>query len=204
MESERTTELSAEQITANWEKYVSLLQKVSDRSEGIDALISALGERLCLTPASTRVAYHNCFPGGLVEHSLRVLKNANLLRKTFNWDVSINSLIIGCLFHDLGKVGDVDNDYYLPNDSQWHIEKLGENYKINTELDYMTVPDRGVFLCQHFGIQLTRDEMLAIKLNDGFFLQENKAYCLKDPLLAHIVMTADYISTMQENGNFPQ
>jgi len=31
---------------------------------------------------------------------------------------------------------------------------------------------------------------------------ENKPYCLKEPLLAHVVMTADYLSTMQEKGAF--
>jgi hypothetical protein len=40
-------------------------------------------------------------------------------------------------------------------------------------------------------------------LNDGFFPAENKAYILKDPLLAHVVMTADYIATRQEKEEFP-
>lgn len=64
----------------------------------------------------------------------------------------------------------------------------------------MTVPHRGVFLCQHYGLRLTQEETLAILLNDGFVVDENKPYCLKEPLLSHIVMTADYISTRQEKG----
>lgn len=195
--------LTAEEISQNWIKFTGLLEKLGDRAEPALDLANTFGERLCCAPASARTSFHNCFPGGLVEHSLTVLKNGFKLCKAFDWDVSKESLIIGCLFHDLGKVGDVNNDYYIPNDSQWHIDKLGELYKINEEIDYMTVPDRGIFLCQHFGLKLTRDETLAIKLNDGFILNENKNYCLKEPLLAHVVMTADYIATMQEKGAFP-
>jgi hypothetical protein len=112
-----------------------------------------------------------------------------------------DSLIIACLFHDLGKVGDQTNDYYVPAEA-WRAEKLGETYTYNRDMTYMSVPHRGVFLCNHFGLRLTQEETLAILLNDGFVVDENKQYCLKEPLLAHIVMTADYISTRQEKGDF--
>jgi hypothetical protein len=196
--------LTPEEIEANWKKMLKLLGKLGDRSEPALAMVDALGERLALCPASAKRDFHNAFPGGLVEHSLRVLGNAMKLTSAFDWTIPRDSLIIGTLFHDLGKVGDVDNDYYLPQTDSWRIEKLGEEYTHNQKMQYMTVPDRSIFLCQHFGLKLNQDELLAIKLNDGFVVQENKAFCLKEPLLAHVVMTADYIATMQEKGLFPQ
>jgi len=190
--------LTPEEIAANFDKFRSLCEKLGDRSESALNLVDSLGERLALCPASSRVDFHNCMVGGLVEHSLRVLSNAMKLCKTFGWSVSKESLIVGCLFHDLGKVGDHENDYYIPQDSDWHREKLGEMYKHNKEMLYMTVPDRGVWLCQHFGLKLTQDEWLAIKLNDGQYIQENAPYKMKEPLLADIVHQADIIATKEE------
>lgn len=195
--------LSAEDIEANFNKFRQFCSMLGDRSEAAVSLVDNLGERLALCPASGRSDYHNAFPGGLVEHSLRVLLNAKRLATAFSWDLPKSSLIIGSLFHDLGKVGSPTGDYYVPQNDSWRVKNLGEVYLHNTKIEYMSVPDRGLFLCQHFGLKLTHDETLAIKLNDGFILDENKKYCLKTPLLAYAVMTADYIATCQEKDIFP-
>ena len=192
--------LTPEQIESNWKKALSLLspQKLGDRSGPALHMVDSLGERLALCPASAKREYHNAFPGGLIDHSLRVLKNAFRLAGAFEWKLPNDSLIIACLFHDLGKVGDHERDYYIPQTDSWRVEKLGEEYTYNKELQYMTVPDRGIFLCQHFGLKLKQDEMLAIRLNDGQYSDENASYKLKEPVLADIVHIADLISTKQE------
>lgn len=195
--------LTAEEIEANYNKVQSLCSNLGERSKHALNLVESLGERLALCPASGRKDYHNAFPGGLLDHSLRVLGNAIQLKKTFGWKIPKESLIISCLFHDLGKVGDHNNDYYV-NAEDWQ-QKRGELYTYNKNMQYMSVPHRSVFLCQHYGLVLTQDEFLAILLNDGFVIDENKPYCLKEPLLAHVVMTADYLSTRQEkNVDFEQ
>lgn len=195
-----TTDLTAEEIQRNFDKFQVLLQKVGDRADAAQRIVEGLGERLAIAPASTKLSFHNAFPGGLVEHSLRVFKNAFKLTKAFGWEIPQDSLIIATLFHDLGKVGDEKNDYYLPQESEWHREKRGEVFMINQELVYMTVPDRSVWLCQHYGLSLTKDEFLAIKLNDGQFADENKPYRRGEPALATIVHTADFIAMKQEKG----
>lgn len=190
--------LTPEQIAENFDKYRSFMEMLGDRSEPALALVDFLGERLALCPASSRKEYHSSFPGGLVDHSLRVLSNALKLIKAFSWDITKDSLIIGCLLHDVGKVGDEDHDYYLPQTDSWRADKLGETYKYNRELQYMTVPDRGVWLCQHFGLKLSKEEFLAIKLNDGHFDETNAHYKMKEPTLAIIVHHADLIATRAE------
>ena len=196
--------LTPEQIQSNFELFRNLCSKTGDRSETIVAMVDVMGEELALCPASGRVDYHNAFPGGLVEHSIRVLNNANKLVKTYGWSIKKESLIIGSLFHDLGKVGmKVDGKlqpYSVSQESEWHRNQLCEMYKHNENLTYMSVPQRGVYLLQSYNIPVERDEYLAILLNDGWVLQENKAYCLKEPILATVVMTADYISTYQEKN----
>ena len=190
--------LTPEEITSNFEKYRSFLEKLGDRSIPALAMVDHLGERLALCPASSKKEYHQAFPGGLVDHSLRVLSNALKLVKAFGWEIPKESLIIGCLFHDLGKCGDESADYYVPQTDSWRVQKLGENYTYNRDLQYMTVPDRGVWLCQHFGLKLTKEEFLAIKLNDGQYAPENAPYKMKEPLLTDVVHLADFISTKQE------
>ena len=190
--------LSPEDIASNFDKYRSFMEKLGDRSEAALALVDHLGERLALCPASSRKEYHAAYPGGLVDHSLRVLTNALKLCKTFGWDIPRESLIVGALLHDLGKVGDAENDYYLPQTDSWRQEKLGEMYTHNRVMQYMTVPDRGVWLCQHFGLKLTQDEFLAIKLNDGQYAEENSPYKMKEPTLAVAVHMADLIATRDE------
>lgn len=199
---EQLPPLTAEEIELNFNRFRSLCEKLGERAQFALALVDHFGERLALCPASGKKDYHRSTPGGLIDHSLRVLMNARTLAKAFGWQVSKESLIIACLFHDLGKVGDINNDYYVAAE-EWRQQKLGETYTYNKDIPYMSVPHRGVYLCQHFGLQLTMEEILAISLNDGWVVEENKPYCLKEPLLAHIVMTADYISTMQEKGSFP-
>ena len=195
--------LSPEAIASNFDKYRQLMETLGDRAPAALAMVDALGEQLALCPASSRKEYHNAFPGGLVEHSLRVLTNTMRLVKAYGWDVPKDSLIISCLLHDIGKVGLANDDgtvsdYYVPQDSDWHREKLGEMYKHNKDMQFMSTPQRSVHLCQQFGLRLKTDEYLAILLNDGFVLDENKPYCLKTSPLVYAVMTADYISTMQE------
>lgn len=197
-------ELTPEQIEKNWNQYCGFFEQLGERTEAAKKLLEAVGESLASAPASSRNYYHNSFIGGLVEHSLRVLKNALKLKKTFAYDVSNESLIIACLFHDLGKACFIDgsgnrHDYYLPNESEWHKDKCGEMFVTNEKIPYMLVPHRSLFLCQKFGLTLTYDEFMAILLNDGQFVDENKAYrgC-KEPLLATIVHTADYLATREE------
>jgi hypothetical protein len=195
--------LSPEDITSNFDKYRSFFEKIGDRSEEALALVDHLGERLAICPASSRKEFHAAWPGGLVDHSLRVLGNALKLCKTFGWDIPRESLIIGALLHDIGKCGLIEDngivvDYYTAQDSDWHRDKLGEMYKINKEMSYMSTRDRSIHTCQYFGLHLTKDEYLAILLNDGFVLEENRPYCMKINPLVFVIMTADYIASMQE------
>ena len=194
--------LTPEQLIENFEKFKEYLNKIEDpiRKERSLKLVSSIEERLLIAPASGRLEYHNCFPGGLIDHSLRVLMFAVKLKKMLNLDVSIDSLIIVCLFHDLGKVGNLDDDYYLPQDSDWHKEKLGEYYKINKNMFYMTVPHRSLWLCQKFGIELTQNEMIAIMIHDGHYVDDNSSYKMKETPLAIIVHQADALATLKERG----
>jgi hypothetical protein len=197
-------QLDMQQVEDNWNQLIKLCGVIEDdRRESIEKMLEELGERLMLAPASGRASYHNAFPGGLVDHSLRVLKNAMTLSKTFDVfeDIPKSSLIIASLFHDLGKVGEPGEDggdYYVEQTSDWHREKLGEYYKINDDIDYMATSLRSIFILQSYGVYLNQDEYLAIYLHDGPTIDKNKPYFMKEPNLSTLLQVADLLATKEE------
>ena len=203
------TSITPEQIQQNWERFESLALKVKDdRHEPIRRLLAEMQDRIALAPASGKTSYHNAFPGGLVDHTLRVYLNAVALCDTFGWEVPKASLIIAALFHDLGKVGyegsDEGQNYYVESTDDWRKNKLGEMYAFNNDIQFMCVPDRSLYLLQHYGVRLERDELLAIKLHDGPYVEANRTYGMKEPMLADILHMADFIACKQEKGSLPE
>lgn len=196
--------LKTEEIEQNFSKYRSLLAKVGPRSQVALEIVDHLGARLAVCPASPKKDYHCSYSGGLVEHSLHVLQNLLTLSNSFNWKFNKHSMIISALFHDLGKVGYPDDgtfkdpDYYTFQTDEWRRNKLGETFKYNNEIQFMTVPDRSIFICQHFSLKLTVEEFLAIRTHDGLYASENEVYKMKEPLLATALHIADIISLKNE------
>ena len=76
----------------------------------------------------------------------------------------------------MGKVGDLAEDYYTPNDSEWHRKNQGKLYVFNPELDYMSVPDRSLYLLANAGIDYSYNEAMAIRLHDGLYDDANAQY----------------------------
>jgi hypothetical protein len=102
----------------------------------------------------------------LADIDMKPVDGITLLKqmKVYEYPIKKESLILACLFHDFGKVGDENEPYYVDQTSDWHRDKLGEMYKHNDKLQYMTVGQRGVYMMQRFNIRLECDEYLAILL----------------------------------------
>jgi len=178
--------LTAEQIQKNWDDLMLIISNEisSPRREKLLEFYEQYSERLMLMPAAHKKEYHNAFPGGYVEHVLRVIRCAE---KQYNlWEeegadmstFTMEELIFSALNHDLGKMGDEVEDSYIPQTDQWRKDKLGEDYMFNTKVPFASVPDRGLFLLQSHGIQYTFNEMIAIQTHDGLYDEANKKYLL--------------------------
>jgi len=176
--------LTPEQIQDNWNELIRIIETniSSPRKEKLLEFYEQYAERLMLMPASHKKEYHNAFPGGYVEHVLRVIRCAN---KQYNlWEdegadmstFTTEELIFSALNHDLGKIGDEENESYIPQTDNWRREKLGEDYMFNEKIPFASVPDRGLFLLQSYGIQYTFNEMIAIQTHDGLYDEGNKKY----------------------------
>ena len=177
---------TAEQIQQNWETFISYIDKhISEpRASKLKEFYNTYAERIMLMPASHKKEYHNAFPGGYIEHVNRVIEGAlklHSLWEDFGVDSStytVEEVVFSAMNHDLGKMGDTENEAYLPQTDQWRKEKLGEDYKFNDKLEFMSVPDRGLHLLTQHGIPFTKNEMLAIKLHDGLYDEANKPYLM--------------------------
>ena len=134
-------ELSAVQIQSNWKVFLSNIEKyISDKKDRKQKLLNfykKYEERIILMPAAHKKEYHGAYPGGYVDHVNRVVKAAidlHTLWDTFGVDTTTytkEELVFSAINHDLGKMGDADNDAYVPQTDQWRRDKLGENYMFN-------------------------------------------------------------------------
>ena len=200
--------VTEEQIIEQHERFMNLISE-DVRKDNLLKMYETIGTRLVEAPASPRVHWHNAFPGGYLDHVLRVFDASLRIAKTHKeiggtLNFTKQELTMAALHHDLGKLGDVESPYYVDQDSDWH-RKRGEYYKFNEHLQYMQVTDRALFLLQHFDIKLTQSEWLAIKLSDGLYEEGNKAY-LKNSMypypmhtnLPYIIHAGDYLASVAE------
>jgi|TARA_Y100000034_G_scaffold27302_1_gene32569 hypothetical protein len=206
--------LTPDQIQDNWNKLIQIIKDTfeegSERRENLLKMYHYFEERMMFAPASAKEHYHNAFPGGYVEHILHIIQFAKEVKDMWHMNGAIinftdEELIFSAMHHDLGKVGDLDFDYYTPQDSNWHRDNRGEIYKFGPELQYMKVPDRGLWILQHFGIKVTDKEYIGIKLTDGMYDEANKSYYVTyDPKfqlrsnLPYILHQADMMATRIE------
>lgn len=176
--------LTAEQIQDNWNILIDIIKNnISEpRKEKLLQFYEKYQERLILMPAAHKKEYHNAFPGGYVDHVIRVVNCAidqYKIWKKYGVDTSSftqEELVFSALNHDLGKMGDEENEAYIPQDDEWRKDKLGEDYKFNNVLPFASVPDRGLYLLQSHDIKYTFNEMIAIQTHDGLYDEANKKY----------------------------
>lgn len=175
--------LTAEQLQENYNKFLGFIDQyiTGDRKTQLKKLYEDHAERIMLMPAASIDHHHNTFPGGYVDHVIRVMECALKLKALWaefgaDIDYTDEELIFAAMNHDLGKIGTEEAEQYQPNDSEWHRKNLGKLYKHNPENAFMTVPDRSLFLLQNRGIKVTLNEYFGIKLHDGLYEDANKPY----------------------------
>ena len=176
--------LDEKQIKENWEDLLGRIknQFSGERQEKLLEMYNHFADRIMFAPASSREHYHNCFVGGYVDHVLRVmdcafdLYNSWMMQGAHTDDYTLEELMFAALNHDLGKIGDLENEAYIPNPSEWHRKNQGKIYDPNPNIQHMTVPHRSIWLLSNFGIKFSQNEMIAILTHDGVYDSANDAY----------------------------
>lgn len=211
--------LSAEQIVLNYEEFIGIINKSfsGERQEKLLKIYEEdFKERVMYAPASAKVYYHSCFPGGYIYHVLNVIRNTILFSEMWTEsgqtkNYTDEEAIFSALNHDLGKLGTVDQPYYLDSTQKWKIDR-GELYDFNENLvPYMNVHDRSLFHLQNYGIPVTNNEFLSIKLHDGLYDEGNKGYYISyseykqiKTNLPYILHQADLTSTRIEYNEYKE
>jgi hypothetical protein len=178
--------LTAEKIQSNWIEFKSNITTYikGERASKLLDFYEKYEDRIILMPAAHKKEYHSAFPGGYVDHVNRVVKGAlaiSAVWESFGADMSTfttEELVFSAINHDLGKMGDEENESYIPQTDAWRRDKLGEDYMFNTKVAFASVPDRSLFLLQSHGIQYSFNEMIAIQTHDGLYDEANKKYLM--------------------------
>ena len=178
--------LNETQLKENWDNLINIVSEVfsGDRKDKLLKMYKHFEERMMFAPASGTAHFHNCFIGGYVEHVLHITKISRRLFTLYqeleaHIDYTEEEVIFAALHHDLGKVGDLEEDYYIPQDSDWHRKNQGSIFKHNPKLQYMSVTDRAIFLLGHFQISMSQWEYIGLRLTDGMYEEANKTYLMQ-------------------------
>ena len=207
--------MNAEQIQKRYEELNNIVQENFDKeqSNNIRLLFQHFEDRIIEAPASGRPNYHNCFPGGWLDHTLRVIESSLKMKEHFislGVDVTADDgdIILAAMFHDLGKLGDLNEPYYRVQTDDWRRKKLNEFYTHNNDMENLSVTDRALWLLQHFNIKISTEVWKAIKMSDGMFDDGNISYLKRpsesDNILHYIIHWADWMSTVVEKQHYVQ
>ena len=201
--------LDENKIKEDYDRFMSLIEE-DERSENLKRMYADLDQELAAAPAAAVHHHHNAFPGGYLDHVLRVHDISVEMTKTFHaFEGELNftsqELQFATLHHDLGKLGEPGEPYYVEQDSDWHRKTLGQNYKYNNTIQYMSVTDRAHYMLQQYDVKITKNEWLGIHLSDGMYEDSNKSY-LKNNMypypmktnISYIVHVSDYLAMVVE------
>tara|TARA_B100000902_G_scaffold6559_1_gene8483 strand:- start:477 stop:1292 length:816 start_codon:yes stop_codon:yes gene_type:complete len=193
-------ELTAEQIQQNYDSLINTIQLhiTGDRKEKVLKMYDDMKDRFMMAPASAKEHYHNAMLGGYVDHILRVVDFSLKVKELWEQsnckiDFTDEELVFSALHHDLGKVGDLENDYYIPQDNEWRRKNMGEIFTHNPKCEYMSVTDRAFYLLQYYNIPISKKEFIGIRLTDGMYEEANKSYLVAYKSEFQLRSTIQYI-----------
>ena len=207
--------LTEQQLLDNYQKIIDIVENTfeGERKENLIKMYKFFEDRMIVAPASGKPNYHYCFVGGYIEHVLHIVDTAKKLMKVYEeigavLDFTEEELVFCALHHDLGKVGDTEHEYYIPQEDDWRRKKLNEWYTQNKEMEYMTVHDRALWLLSKYNVDVNEHVYKAILCADGLFdpAAETyfRAYNDTSHVLGSIIHFGDWLSTICEKQNWLQ
>lgn len=196
------------------ERFIGILRRTERK--GVDIVLEQL-EELGFFDAPASTAFHLNVPGGLVKHSLNVYDEAvaiadvqKRLRPEQEGGLQGDSIAIAALLHDVCKA----EIYRSARKSRKNSDDRWEYYS-GYDVDYSSFPmghgEKSVIRLLLWGLEMTEDEMLAIRWHMGAFdlpfqspeaksnLNAAKSKC---PLIA-VIGAADGLATSVLETDLP-
>ena len=209
--------ISDDVIEENKNTIIELLSSIKREGSNISGLIYKLESTDFFTaPASTK--YHNCFKGGLADHSLNVYYNLKSLvrNKHLEEEIPEESIIICGLLHDISKMNlykVISRNKKVYSDTGAKQDNLGR-FDWVAEQSYAIKDNKEIF---HYGnheetseymircyIPLTLEESIAILHHHGGkgfdSTQQNISYIMSTHPLLTLLHCSDLISTFTDEN----
>lgn len=144
---------------------------ISTGREGMIDLLTYMQEIGFLSAACSG-GNHACYAGGLAEHSVNVMWQAEKIGYALlgeeEYERLHSSIIITALLHDLGKCGDFGKSLYVENILKSGKRSEPKPFKRNPDLSNVPHAIRSIKLATLF-IDLTEEEEWAILCHDGLY-----------------------------------
>ncbi len=178
--------LSSEEFTKEWVTFCSNLEKVGiEKNYDIEKLREQLERSSGALSEDTGIAY----PGALLCHinlfTAIAQRIAKMVAGTFSVDEK--SLLKVCLLQHLSKIY-----MYIPNDNEWRMKNLGENFKF-AELDgNLKFGERSIYCATTHGITFTPEEWEAMESMDK--AKESNGMKYAECILSTIVRQANELA----------
>ena len=141
------------------------------KRDGIVELLDYMNEIGFLT-APCSGGNHLCQEGGLLEHTVNVMKTAEKVGVTLyggkEYNRLHNSVMIAAALHDLGKCGQFGKAEYIPNILKGGQTSDKKPFKRNPDLLNVPHEIRSVAIAAMF-IDLTEEEQHAILYHNGLY-----------------------------------
>lgn len=189
--------ISVAKIEKNKAKFIETNQKYSIFTKELEDF---LGEDFYVSPASPALDMYGAYPGGLLDHLLKVCKYSigvnELLPETIKID---KETIIKTVF--LTQIG--KTFLYKQNTSEWHIKNQGKMYEYrDDEMVVMTIGERSAMYVMKYGVQLTEEQYQAIINSDK---HESERFVRgRSKTLSHILRLGFDMALLEEkNGQKP-
>ena len=119
-----------------------------------------LGEEFFLAPASAYLSMYGCYPGGLVDHLLKVCKYAIQLNDLLPEKMRENKTsIVKCVF--ISQIG--KTFMFVQNESEWHRTNQGKMYEYKTDDTIsMSIGEKSAYYALKYGVELSEVEYQAV------------------------------------------
>jgi hypothetical protein len=183
--------INENQLVDLWTTYTGFLHRLDDQN--LNQMLEVLSDRLIMATQTLKKDDPYCGPGGLLRYAIDSFRTANKILKALEsdvWDASRKTIAVITLLAPLGRIGDLENEQFIEQKSDWHRDKLGQLYDWNPACAKVSTPHRTLFLLQYFGVKISQEEHIGILCSNGMHLEENRFYLHEIPLNVRLCLMA--------------
>jgi len=184
--------LTIQQLEHNKTKFIETNEKYNIMTK---ELVDFLGDDLFTSPASTRLTMVGCYPGGLLNYTIKACKYAikvnELLPELLKQPVPI---IVKTVF--LSQIGKVFMFCLTENE---YSKKQGQMYDFCDDTIRLRVGERSAYYAINYGVKLTEQEYQAI-LNLDKDDDDKMARYFSSPLTSIIKWGFELAILEEKNG----